>query len=141
MGKCSSVLSCDNWASTWCRVVTDDLASGAAVVDRLWSSITFQSPGFPSPATVLRKPGGAWLSFAPLKSKYRSAPRSGHTAKRTARQRIEWNIGWQSSKPSPDDKCLGWGVRSLSGWPDPEAETFQRLVKNSTASFSRLTGR
>src|SRR2546430_9159729 len=63
-GKCSSALSRDNCASTGWLVLSDDFTPGGTGDGRATSSITFHSPGLPSPDTVLRKPGGGSLSLA-----------------------------------------------------------------------------
>src|SRR5437667_10643177 len=111
-GKCSSVVSRDNCASTCRRTVTDGFTFvGVASVDA-WSSTIFHSPGRPSPETVLRKPGGASFSLAPLKSKYRSAAAEGQADKTKAAQTRKRNIATQRTKNAPPDKCLHPALRS-----------------------------
>src|SRR2546425_860802 len=66
----------------------------------------FHSPGRPSPATALRKPGGGSLSLAPLKSKYRSAAAPGPANKTKTTETMKRNIAPQRNKKEPGDKCL-----------------------------------
>src|SRR5216117_616404 len=85
-GKCSSVVSRDNCASTCRRTVTDGFTFVSVACAGASSSMIFHSPGRPSPETVLRKPGGGSLSLAPLKSKYHSAAGAGQADKTKATQ-------------------------------------------------------
>src|SRR5437879_5642081 len=105
-GKCSSVLSRDNCASTGWLVLSDDFTAGGTGDGRATSSITFHSPGLPSPDTVLRKPGGGSLSLAPLKSKYRSAAPSDPAATTAMTQMLKRNMALQRNKKRPGDKRL-----------------------------------
>src|SRR6266851_7745259 len=106
-GKCSSVVSRDNCASTCRRTVTDGFTFGSVACADASSSMVFHSPGRPSPETVLRKPSGGSLSLAPLKSKYRSAAATGQADKTKARQKMKRNIALQRNKNEPGDKFLG----------------------------------
>src|SRR6266487_1922816 len=97
-GKCSSVVSRDNCASTCRRTVTDGFTFVSVGCADASSSMIFHSPGLPSPETVLRKPGGGSLSLAPLKSKYRSAATTGQANKTKATQTMNRNIAPQRNK-------------------------------------------
>src|SRR3989449_4030076 len=121
-GKCSSVVSRDNCASTWRRTVTDWFTFVSVACADASSSMIFHSPGRPSPETVLRKPGGGSLSLLPLKSKYRSPAAPGRANKTKTTQTMKHNIAPQRNKTEPADKrlrpaCPAWrGSGASPNW-------------------------
>src|SRR5436309_8052988 len=116
-GKCSSVVSRDNCASTCRRTVTDGFTFVSVACAGASSSMIFHSPGRPSPETVLRKPGGGSLSFAPLKSKYRSAAATGQAGKTKATQKanLEKAVGTAKYANHPKAERIGREER-FSQW-------------------------
>src|ERR1700722_5312617 len=106
MGKCSSVASHASCATTACLAVVGAPGLSGGSASGTSSMITFQVPGFPVPATVLKQPGGGWFKGASLKSNLCSAAISGPANATKASQRMYLCMSAEHSKKHPGDKHL-----------------------------------